>query len=513
MGIKMESTLATNLNPVLSITKDCAVLYTNEAGKLLLHEWGVKVGEKLPLNIGDLVQRVISRNSPEKLEVKVGSRFYLFVFSPFPEVERVNISGFDISDQNKLDIETQGNLKRSHELLNLMEEALRKSHNYLEEKVKERTAELENTVLFLKESQGSLSEAQAMAHIGNWSQDIVTGGVHWSDEAYRIFGFKPQETGVTYDAFLSHVHPDDRDYVVNKIRQALNGNLFDIEYRIILTDGIERIIHETFKVIFDKNSNPIQLKGIVQDVTDRKRAEEAFNNIEIARKKEIHHRIKNNLQVISSLLDLQAEKFRNKSNINYSEVVEAFRESQDRVISMALIHEELYKGKDTDTINFSSYIEELTDNLFLTYKLENIDVSLSIDMEENLFFDMDTAVPLGMIVNELVSNSFKHAFSGRNKGEIQIKLQREEKIEYLKCITRNSKNTTFVLTVSDNGVGIPNNLNFEKLDSLGLQLVTTLVDQLDGELNLNRENWTVFIIRFMVKENNNPEMISTPQLI
>jgi PAS domain S-box-containing protein len=513
MGIKMESSLATNLNPILSITKDCIVLYTNEAGKPLLHEWGVKVGQKLPLSIGDLVQKVISRNSPEKLEVIVGNRLFLVVFSPLHEIERVNISGFDISDQKKLEIKTQENANKNDEFFNLMEEVLKKSHENLEEKVKERTAELEKAVISLKESERSLSEAQAIAHIGNWSRDIATDELHWSDEAYRIFGFKPQETGVTYDAFLSKVHPDDRDYVINKVRQALNGNLFDIEYRLFRTDGVERIVHETFKVIFNKDNNPIQMKGIVQDITDRKRAEETLNNIEIARKKEIHHRIKNNLQVISSLLDLQAEKFRNKNNISYSEVVEAFRESQDRVISMALIHEELYKGKNTDTINFSSYIEELTDNLFLTYKLENIDVSLSIDMEENLFFDMDTAVPLGMIVNELVSNSFKHAFSGRNKGEIQIKLHKEENAEYIKCITGNSKGTTFVLTVSDNGVGIPENLNFEKLDSLGLQLVTALVDQLDGELDLKRENWTVFIIRFTVRENNNPEMMPTPQLI
>ena len=168
------------------------------------------------------------------------------------------------------------------------------------------------------------------------------------------------------------------------------------------------------------------MRGTVQDITERKKAEEALANIEIARKKEIHHRIKNNLQVISSLLDLQAEKFKNREDIKDSEVLEAFRESQDRVISMALIHEELYKGGGIDTLNFSPYIEELAENLFLTYRLGNTDISLNMDLEENIFFDMDTAVPLGIIVNELVSNSLKHAFTGRDKGEIRIKLRREE---------------------------------------------------------------------------------------
>ena len=165
---------------------------------------------------------------------------------------------------------------------------------------------------------------------------------------------------------------------------------------------------------------------MVTDLTEQKKNEEILANIEISRKKEIHHRIKNNLQVISSLLDLQAEKFKNREDIKDSEVLEAFRESQDRVISMALIHEELYKGGEVDTLDFSSYIEELANSLFLTYSLGNAAISLNVDTEENIFFDMDTAVPLGMIVNELVSNSLKHAFQGRDKGKIRIKLCREK---------------------------------------------------------------------------------------
>lgn len=153
--------------------------------------------------------------------------------------------------------------------------------------------------------------------------------------------------------------------------------------------------------------------------------EKAYNclkEIETVRKQEIHHRIKNNLQVISSLLDLQAEQFKNKECIKDSEVLEAFRESQAKVISMALIHEELHKRRGFDTLNFSSYIEKLIDNLFLTYRLENTDVSLKIDLKKDIFFDMDTAIPLGMIMNELVTNSLKYAFIGRDKGEIRIKL-------------------------------------------------------------------------------------------
>ena len=151
---------------------------------------------------------------------------------------------------------------------------------------------------------------------------------------------------------------------------------------------------------------------MLTDITKRKEAEEALAKIEIARKKEIHHRIKNNLQVISSLLDLQAEKFGNRKNIKDSEVLEAFRESQDRVISIALIHEELHRGEGLNKLNFSQYIEELSENLSHTYSLGKENIILTMDLEDNVFFDMDVAVPLGMIINELVSNSFKHAFQG-----------------------------------------------------------------------------------------------------
>ena len=124
-------------------------------------------------------------------------------------------------------------------------------------------------------------------------------------------------------------------------------------------------------------------------------------------------------------------------------------------------------------------------------------------VEETILFDMDTGVPLGMVVNELVSNSLKHAFIGRDKGEIRIKLHREE--------SRNEgKSTNFILTISDNGVGIPENLNIGDLDSLGFQLVTTLVDQLDGEFKLKRNNGTEFTMRFTVTEKN--KQASAPAL-
>ena len=361
----------------------------------------------------------------------------------------------------------------------------------LEEKIKERTSELEEAYDSLLENEIRFNEAQKIAHIGSWDRNLVTGELYWSDEMYRIFRLDPIEFDATYDAFLDYVHPDDRDYVYNSLQKALNGDPINIDYRIILADREERIVHAQGEAIFDEKNIPIRTRGTIQDITESKKVEEALAKIEIARKQEIHHRIKNNLQVISSLLDLQAEKFYNIEDIKDSEVLEAFRESQDRVISMALIHEELYKGGWLDTLNFSPYIEELADNLFHTYRLGNTDISLNMDLEENIFFDMDTAVPLGMIVNELVSNSFKHAFPCKYGGEIRIKLCRDEK-----------GSTGFTLIVSDNGVGIPENLDIEDLDTLGFQLVASLVDQLDGEFKLKRNNGTELIMRFAVRKKS-----------
>ncbi|MGB9940762.1 PocR ligand-binding domain-containing protein [Methanosarcina sp.] len=378
------------------------------------------------------------------------------------------------------------------------EEALKKAHDTLEEKVKERTAELQEAYTSLKESEERLADSQKIAHIGNWDWNIATNEEYWSDELYHIFGLDSQFE-LNHNTFLDCIHPDDLDYVNNAINEALNGKPYYIDYRIILPDGEERIIYSEGGVLFDENNAPTRMRGIVQDITERRKAEETLTNIETARKKEIHHRIKNNLQVISSLLDLQAEQFRKREDIRDSEVLEAFRESQDRVISMALIHEELYKGGEFETLNFSPYIEELTDTLFQTYRLGNTDISLNMDLEDNLLFDMDTAVPLGIIINELVSNSLKHAFTGRDRGEIQIKLHREETTE-LEREGYESTSTSFTLNISDNGVGIPENFDIEELDSLGMQLVTSLVDQLDGELELKRNNGTEFTIRFTVTE-------------
>jgi len=609
MNTKTEQFPAKNPNPVISVEKDGVVLYSNEAGEPLLHEWDVEIGGKLPSTFGNLVQRVISRNIPENMEVRVEKRVYMIAFHPLPEQECVNIYGFDISDQKEIEKklrESEGDLAEVQKLAHIgnwkwnivtnelhwsdevyrifglkpqefsltfdayfnyvhpdnrdclnnaikkafegepysidnriitangeeriihtdaeftfnennipvyargivqditerkeAEEALKKAHDSLEEKVKERTKELEEAYNSLKESERGFAEAQKMAHIGNWEWDSKADKAYWSEEMYRIFGRDPKKSAPHYNEYLSYIHPDDRDYFENLARKAVSGRPYNIEYRIVQDNGEERIVQMQAYVIFGEKNTPIRVKGIVQDITDSKKAEKALVNLEIARKKEIHHRIKNNLQVISSLLDLQAENLSNRKCIKDSDVLNAFRESQDRVMSIALIHEELHEGGENNTLYFSPYLEKLVKNLLRTYNLGNADISLKIDLEENIFFDMDTAVPLGIIVNELVSNSLKHAFSGRDKGEIQIKLFKEEAGNEMNNDEEEftGKGTGYTLIVSDDGVGIPEKMDLENSDTLGLQLVNILVDQLDGEIKLKRDEGTEFNIRINV---------------
>lgn len=219
---------------------------------------------------------------------------------------------------------------------------------------------------------------------------------------------------------------------------------------------------------------------VARDITERKEFE---NTIKSSLKekeillKEIHHRVKNNLQIISSLLTLQ--EFYVKEDPT---AVNVLQESQNRVLSMAMIHEMLYQSKDLSQINFSDYLTSLLSNLFHTYGVDNkINTVIKVD---HIYLNVETSVPLGLIISELISNSLKYAFPElKDKNEISVGLHYQ--------------NEEFELIINDNGVGLPENIDFRNLEStLGLRLVKSLVNQLDGSIELDRSHGTKFKIIF-----------------
>ncbi len=192
--------------------------------------------------------------------------------------------------------------------------------------------------------------------------------------------------------------------------------------------------------------------------------------------KEIHHRVKNNLQVTSSLLKLQAARLTDES------ARAMLRDSQDRVRAMALAHEMLYRSRDLSTVDFGEYGRSLVTHLSRSYGVRTSQITLRVQIER-VFLGLDVAVPLGLIINELITNSIKHAFPGERKGEIFLGL-------------RAPSDSTYELTVSDDGVGMAQSVDLAHADTLGLQLVHTLTDQLEGHVELQADVGTELRIAF-----------------
>lgn len=229
------------------------------------------------------------------------------------------------------------------------------------------------------------------------------------------------------------------------------------------------------------NNNEVLV--VIRDITETKLAEQELKN-SLAEKeillKEIHHRVKNNLQVISSILNLQSSFIKDFSTINI------LKESQNRIKSMAFIHESLYQNKDFSNVNFSDYVSNLCNTLFYTYNTSDDFVKLKLEISP-IKLSIDNAIPCGLIINELVSNALKYAFPNNRKGELAIRVffhKNQLRIE-----------------VEDNGIGFPENLNFRNTDSLGLQLVITLVEQLNAEIELISKEGCKFAVKMNTEPN------------
>ena len=243
----------------------------------------------------------------------------------------------------------------------------------------------------------------------------------------------------------------------------------------------------SLSLIESDNSQVLGIVCIGNDITDIKNAENKIkSSLEEKRLllQEIHHRVKNNLQVISSLLSLQSKYVKDKEDL------ELFRESQSRVRSMAFIHEQLYHSSDFTNIEFGTYVKNLINYLSSSYSIDPSYINFNLDIDD-VSLDINTAIPCGLIINELVTNSLKYAFPA-DKGSKSSDTVLNEIGIYL----HHYKEDKFMLIISDNGIGLPENINFKSSDTLGLLLVTGLVSQLDGSIELDRRNGTSFKLIF-----------------
>lgn len=237
-------------------------------------------------------------------------------------------------------------------------------------------------------------------------------------------------------------------------------------------------ISSTLTPVYDEEARLKKLVMVDTDITSTKQLQQ---QIEASLKekdvllKEIHHRVKNNLQIIISLLNLQSGYIKDESTLK------AVQDGQNRVRSMALVHEKFYQADELTEIAFGEYMEKLCQYLYQSYGDKTDRVRVLIDACD-VALDMDTAMPCGLLVNEIVSNSYKYGFPGQRSGEIRIRMWREDK--------------TVTLDITDNGIGLPEGFSVESSESLGMQLIQALTSQLDGELSIGRENGTRFTVKF-----------------
>jgi PAS domain S-box-containing protein len=293
-------------------------------------------------------------------------------------------------------------------------------------------------------------------------------------QRFHFTGLSAEEEG---SSWFENVHPQDREFYGQKYNDAFSlHKKFSIEYRLKDYKNDYHWLLETTIPRFSEEKEFLGLIGTSIDITERKKARISMENSLKEKEilvKEIHHRVKNNLQIVSSLLNLQT------FYIKDPKILDLIKGSQERIRSMALVHEKLYRSKDLLKINFEEYAKDLTSHLFQSYR-KNINIRLNLNVPK-ILLEINVAISLGLILNELVSNSLKYAFSGRKEGEIAVTLLHHKK-------------NNLELIVSDDGIGFPKDFNISNSEGMGLELVESLVQQHSGKLNIIHDGKTEFQI-------------------
>ncbi|MGD0283844.1 MAG: PAS domain S-box protein, partial [Dissulfurispiraceae bacterium] len=337
----------------------------------------------------------------------------------------------------------------------------------------------------LRKREWQLSESQRVAHLGSWDLNLISQELEWSNETYRLFDRSPEDFVPSFNEFARLVHPDDHATMETNFFKALesDANPYHVDVRIINDSGREWVMEAFGVVRRDSSGKALSIFGTAQDITERKMAEEQVQQSLREKEtllRELYHRTKNNMQVIISLLNLQS------GGIDDKKTLQILEDTKNRIQSMALVHEKLYKAKNLSQVYLSDYINDLADALMKSHDADNGQISLQVDVAR-IPVSIDTITPLGLVINELMTNALKYAFPDNKKGEIIIKALKNE-------------DGIIELAFSDNGIGIPKSIDLTKAESLGLKIVRALVElQIKGKLEIKTQNRNVFIIRFRDK--------------
>lgn len=320
--------------------------------------------------------------------------------------------------------------------------------------------------------------------IGQSTYSIISTGLEgnitsWNLGSEKLFGYIADEM---LGKHISAVYPEEElEYLNNEIIPPLKKKgSHEIEVRLQRKSGEKFDALLSLWLLNDMDGNPVGMVGYTLDITERKRSEE--ETLRSLREKEVllsevHHRVKNNLAVISALLNMQA------GNLGDMAAKEAFNECQGRIMSMALVHEGLYKSEDFSNINFSSYMKKLLGNLFRTYNTKPGRIAMVTEIED-MPVDLETAIPLGLLMNELLTNSLKHAFPERRKGTVTVTARKSGEI--------------VEIIVSDDGIGLPEGFDIEAPVTLGMQVVISLVAQLNARMEVEHGQGARFTITIPV---------------
>jgi PAS domain S-box-containing protein len=297
---------------------------------------------------------------------------------------------------------------------------------------------------------------------------------NYAKAIYDLYGYYP-EIGKSMRTDKS---ADFHDLWDEKYEAAFRGKQIEFISERVNRNGVKIIRQMILYPIKDNDNKVIEISGIGFDITENKKNEERITQSLKEKEvllKEVHHRVKNNMQVISSILNLQSSYVKDAYALNL------LKECQNRIKSMAFIHESLYQTKNFESVNFSEYITTLSKNLVHTYSINTKNIKLVLTLDK-LFLNLDSSIPCGLIINEIISNSLKYAFPDNRDGIIFVTLKVD--------------NNNVRIEAGDNGVGIPQEIDIKHTETLGLQLVDTLVEQINGTLVLDRTKGTKFIIEF-----------------